>query len=103
MVELGGDDLAGQENVLLGVPEEARLPVVWVLEMLGKFSGRIPRSSQECLDKKKLKIILMMVINIPPIRPRTLLLAALSVVAKGMSSLLVIPKAWARFIQATFI
>ena len=41
----------------MGVPEEARLPVVGVLEILGKSSGRIPRSSQACLEKNKVKII----------------------------------------------
>ena len=33
------------------------LPVVGVLEMLGKSSGRISRSSQACSDKNKVKII----------------------------------------------
>ena len=55
------------------------------------------------LDKKKAKIISVMVTNIPPIRPRALLPAALSLVAKGMSFLLVIPKALARFIPAAVI
>ena len=52
----GGDDLAGQEHVLVGVPKEARLPVVVALEMLGKSSNRIPRSSQACSDRNKVKM-----------------------------------------------
>jgi hypothetical protein len=48
-----GSDLVGQEHVLIGVPEEARLPVAVVLEMLGKSSGRIPRSSQACSEQEQ--------------------------------------------------
>ena len=52
----GNDDLAGHQHVLVGVPEEARLPVVGVLEMLGKSSDRIPRSMQACSDRYKVKL-----------------------------------------------
>ena len=52
-----GSDLVGQEHVLIGVPEEARLPVAVVLEMLRKSSGRILKSSQACSDRNKVKII----------------------------------------------
>ena len=79
------------------------MPVVRVLEMLGMSSRRIPRSSQGCLDKNKVMIISVMVINIQPIRPMSLLQAALSLVAMGMSSLLVIQKVLARFIPAAVI
>ena len=51
-----GDDLAGQEHVFVGVPEEVRLSLVGLLEILGKSSGRIPRSSQACSDRNKEKI-----------------------------------------------
>ena len=44
-----------------------------------------------------------MVINNPPISHRALLPAVLSLVDKGISSLLVIPRAWVRFILATVI
>jgi hypothetical protein len=52
-----GDDLAGQEPVLVGVPEEAWLPVVGLLEMLVKSFCRIPRSSKAYLDKNKVEIV----------------------------------------------
>ena len=37
-----GSDLVGQEHVLIGVPEEARLPVAVVLEMLGSPPAESP-------------------------------------------------------------
>jgi hypothetical protein len=43
------------------------------------------------------------VINVPPIIPRPFPPAALSRVAKGLSFLLVIPRAWTRLIPATVI
>ena len=46
----GGDDLAGQEHVYVGIPEEATLPVVG---LLGMSSGGIPRSLQACSDKNR--------------------------------------------------
>ena len=52
-----GVDLAGQDHVFVGVPEEVRFPVVVALEMLGKSFGRIPRSSQACSDKYMVEII----------------------------------------------
>ena len=45
----------------------------------------------------------VIVINNPPISPWALLPAVLSLVAKGISYLLVIPRAWVRFITATAI
>ena len=47
----GGDDLVGQEHILVGIPEEARLPVIGLLGMLERSSGRIPiRGVQICMN-----------------------------------------------------
>ena len=52
----GGEDLGGHEHVREGVPEEARFPAAELLVMLGKFSGKIPRSEHACLDRYRVKI-----------------------------------------------
>ena len=53
----GGEDLGGHEHVCEGVPEDARFPVAGLLVMLGKLSGKIPRSVHACSDRYRVKML----------------------------------------------